>query len=341
MFSFRPLGQSRLAVASVAAAGLVCLVAAVPSQAAKLYVVLSDPGGFPTSGPVVRYDVRGPARPATVDATISDPTFDLPCCLALSRSGELFVVNRGDGLSPGAGSITRITSPQRTPVSNGVIASASFGGPHWAVFRRGELFVAQRGASNVLSFRFDRAGHASPSGAITEGLCCIAPRGVAVSRSGELFVSQCCGVNTINRYLFDSAGTPIPHGQISGGGLANPHDLAFSRSGELFVANADADSISRFRFDRAGNATAVGQISGPSLSSPIGLDFSPWGELFVTNHEPPGAVSRWLFSRSGAARFNGSFPTANTAIDLQFGPCPENKQHHHPHARCNREDAAN
>ena len=150
--------------------------------------------------------------------------------------------------------------------------------------------MAQLGANNVLRLQFDRRGVAEPNGKITSGLCCAAPRGVAFSSTGELFVTQCCGVSTINRFLFDASGNAIANGVISGG-LDNPQDLAFNRSGELFVANADSNSISRFQFDAAGHAIPHGQITGASLSGPAGIDFSPWGELFVGNAFLPGGVS--------------------------------------------------
>ncbi len=100
--------------------------------------------------------------------------------------------------------------------------------------------------------------------------CAALPRvEFAFSSTGELFVTQCCGVNTINRFLFDDSGNAIANGVITGG-LDNPQDLAFNRSGELFVANADSNSISRFQFDAAGHAIPHGRITGASLSGPAG-----------------------------------------------------------------------
>jgi hypothetical protein len=315
------------------AAGMFVLAACVPGAVpggegspggpAKLFVMLSaDSSGTGTSGPVARYDVRGPASSPTLETTISDPSFFRPCCFAFPTGNEMFVINRGDGLSSGTtGYISRILNPLHTPRPNGAIASPDFSGPHWATFRGGELFVAQRGGSNVLRFVFDQHGVAIPNGAITAGLCCTAPRGVTFSPSGELFVTQCCGVDTINRYVFDSAGNAIPNGVITAGGLSNPQDLAFSRSGELFVANAVGDSVSRFTFDASGNASPNGLITDPTLSGPAGLDISPWGELFVGSTFPPGGVSRWTFDSAGTATFNGSFSTpSNVVIDIQFGP---------------------
>jgi hypothetical protein len=233
------------------------------------------------------------------------------------------VSNRGDGVSPGAGSITRIRDPRGVPVSNGAITSASFSGPHWAAFRQGELFVAQRGANNVLRFGFGLSGSAALNGVISAGLLPNGPRGVAIGPTGELFVAQCCGNDRINRYVFDATGASVPNGAITGNGLNNPNDIAFSPHYELFAANAFANSISRFTFDAGGNALPHGQITGPTLSGPAGLDFSPWGELFVGNAFPPSAVSRWTFDASGTARFNGSFSTPQLGlIDVEFAPEP-------------------
>jgi hypothetical protein len=319
-----PSRRSRLTLVALALAMLTSLTAAGASQAAKLFVVPTiDPGGPGASGPIFRYDVAGASSTPTLDTTITDPTFDRPCCFTFGSTGELFVSNRGDGVSPGAGSITRILNPQGAPVANGAITSPSFSGPHWAAFRQSELFVAQRGANNVLRFVFDPSGAASLSDIISAGLLPNGPRGVAFSESGELFVAQCCGWDRINRYRFDSAGNAIPNGVITGNGLDNPNDIAFSPSGELFAPNAFNNSISRFTFDAAGTALPNGQITGPTLSGPAGLDFSPWGELFVGNAFPPSAVSRWTFDAAGNATFNGSFSTPPDAlIDVEFAPQP-------------------
>jgi hypothetical protein len=319
----------RLGIVAVAAALFAAIATAVPSDAAKpsrstatLFVMAAeDSGGLGESGPVLRYDVSGPSSIPTLDGTIDDPSFFRPCCFAFTRAGEMLVVNRGDPFSPSSGYISRILKPTRRAVPNGTIALRTFSVPHWAAFRQGELFVAQLGSSNVLRLQFDKHGIASPNGVITGGLCCTAPRGVAFSSTGELFVTQCCGIDTVNRFVFDAAGNATPNGVISGGGLSNPQDLVFSRSGELFVANADGNSISRFAFDAAGNATPNGQITGAALSGPSGVDISPWGELFVGNAFSPGGVSRWTFDDSGTAKFNGSFATpSNVVIDVQFAP---------------------
>jgi len=135
--------------------------------------------------------------------------------------------------------------------------------------------------------------------------------------TGEVFVTQCCGVNRIDRFVFDSFGNPSANGSIFGNGLANPHGMAFNQSGELFVANPDGASVSRFTFDSTGTAIPNGIIGGNFGA--IGVAFAPWGELFVSSHFQP-AVYRWTFDQAGNAASNGSFNTPQTLGFLAFDP---------------------
>jgi hypothetical protein len=302
---------------------LIAGFAAAPGRADTMFVMRSPVGGLDrNSGPVERYDVSGPADTPRTLSTFSDASFYQPCCFAFAPSGELFVVNRGDTVpqpDPNFphGSITRFLDPTgSSPTQNGTIESSHFDLPEFAAFRGSELFVAQAFGTNVLRFDIG-SGSATFNGEISAGLCCQAPRGAAISPSGELFVTQCCAVDDIHRYLFDSSGNAVPNGVITGNGLSNPHDMAFSRSGELFVADGDGHAVSRFKFDSAGNAIPNGTITG--LQRPIGLDFSPKGELWVADFETRD-IYRFVFDRTGFAIPNGTFQTPASHIDLQFFP---------------------
>jgi hypothetical protein len=333
----QPRRCRRLLLTLIAVAwAIASLMVAQPSQAAKLFAVPSnDPGGPGGAFLVLRYDIPGPAAGATLDSAIVDPTFDQPCCFAFSPSGEMFVTNRGDVLAPGEGSITRFLDPTGTPSQNGTITSPSFNAPHWGAFRQGELLVAQRGFVNVLRIEFNSAGQATVDGAINEGLVLDGPRGVAVNSAGELFVALCCGLDSINRYVFDSAGNATLAEVISGNGLNDPNDIAFSPSGELFAANAFGDSVSRFRFDASGNVIPNGQLTSPTFHGPVGLAFSPWGELFVGNNFSSSGVSRFTFDPSGTATFNGFFPTPDVGlVDIEFAPQPAAQQPSKPGKGC-------
>ncbi len=283
------------------------------APSAKLFVVEAQ---GTSSTQVFRYSVQPNGAPI-LDLTLTHPSFDQPFGVAFSAEQELFIINRSAG---GTGSVSRFFDAPGALLFNSTIASTAFNSPHGAVFHNNELFIAQNTGSNVLRHRFDILGNAIANGEITSGLSSNAPRGVAISPWGELFVTECCGVNEINRYTFDVNGNAIDNGVISGNGLGNPHDLEFSSWGELFVANLDSNSVSRFTFDGAHNAIANGTISGAALNGPAGLSFSSWNELFVSNHLGAGGVSRWVFDNAFQASANGSFATPTTLGDLEFLP---------------------
>jgi len=128
-----------------------------------------------------------------------------------------------------------------------------------------------------------------------------APKYVAFSQKGELFVSSFFG--SILRFTFDADGNFTPNGTIIGNSLENVHGLAFSSQGELFAANFSNGTISRFLFDAQGNAIPNGTISVNGGNQ--GLAFSPNGELFNTDNSQ--SVRRFLFDPvTGAAIPNGS-----------------------------------
>ncbi|TMH35650.1 MAG: hypothetical protein E6H59_13715 [Betaproteobacteria bacterium] len=284
---------------------------------AKLFAVSAQ--GDQSTNQVFRYELAGATTSPVLAFTLTHPSIDQPCCLAFRDTGEMFLVNRGTP-SPGSGSISRFSDPGGLPTFSAVFGSSAVSGPHFATFRGDQLFLAQRFGNDVLRFTFDANGFPASHGIITAGLGNTAPRGVvAHPATGELFVTQCCGINSINRYVFDANGNAVPNGVITGGGLNNPHDVAFSARGELFVANANGNSVSRFTFDAAGNAFPNGQIAGNGLNTPIGLDFSPWGELFVGSHAAP-LISRFTFDASFNAVPNGSFATPASVGDIQFFP---------------------
>jgi hypothetical protein len=284
---------------------------------AKLFAVSSQ--GDQSTNQIFRYELAGPSSAPVLSLTLAHPTLDRPSSLAFRETGEMFVVNRG-APTPGAGSFLRFSDPGGAPSFVTLFGSSFVSGPQFATFKGDELFVAQRFGGNVLRFVFDSSGNPLGNGIIASGLASGAPRGIAANpATGELFVSQCCGVDQINRYVFDAGGNAVPNGSITGGGLNSPQDMAFSARGELFVANAGGNSVSRFTFDASGNAFPNGQITGNGLNAPAGLDFSPWGELFVASGGA-AAVSRFTFDAAFNAMPNGSFATPATLGDIQFLP---------------------
>jgi hypothetical protein len=277
----------------------------------KLFVVSAQ--GSDSTDEIYRYDVAGPHGPVRLDLVMQGENLMQPYGVAFGSGNELFVTNRA--WSRGAPSVARFLRPaSRIPQFNGLIPLLD-PAPSGAVFRAGELFVVQAGSGFVSRFLLDHQRNALPNGVIAMDWSI---RNATVNPvTGELFVTQCCGMNQISRFLFDSDGNAIPNGTITDPSLDNPHDLVFDAKGELFVANAFGETVSRFTFDNTGNAVPNGVIA--DNPGAIGLAFSPWGELFVSSHFQP-TVFRWTFDKTGQAHSNGSFATPQTLADLGFLP---------------------
>ncbi len=97
------------------------VVAMSPAQTATLFIGASGLPTFPNE--VLRYQI-GAEGSRTLDLTLTHPSFDQPCCMAFSSSGEMFLVSVGAGVS-------RFFDPQGTPLFNGRIASSASGVTHW------------------------------------------------------------------------------------------------------------------------------------------------------------------------------------------------------------------
>src|SRR5262245_15794204 len=295
------------------------LLAAGPGGAADLFLVSAQ--GQASTNEVYRFTVAGPASPATYVLTMTSPNLLQPFGVAFDASGEMFVTNRAS--FGGTPSMARSVHPlASSPVFDSTYTDSTFRFPHGITYWNGNLFVVQTSS-----------GYSSDPGWVSRysvqpnqppvflGLIPNlggAIRGVAVHPvTGEVFVTQCCFENRIDRYTFDSFGNPVANGSISGNGLSNPHGMAFSQSGELLVANVNGASVSRFKFDGTGNAIPNGWITGNDGA--IGVAVSPWGGLFVSSHFQP-TVYRWTFDQSGNAISNGSFSTPQTLGQLAFDP---------------------
>lgn len=287
-----------------------CLAVA---HADKLFVVSAQ--GNDSTDEVYRYDIAGPHDPGRLDLVMRGENLMQPYGVAFGPGSELFVTNRA--WSRGVPSVARFLQPEsQVPRFHGLIRLHD-PAPSGAVFRAGELFVAQAGSGWVSRFLLDphwAVPWASANGVIAMDASI---RNAAVNPvTGELFVTQ-CWMNQISRFLFDPDGNAIPNGTITDPTLNNPHDLVFDDKGDLFVANPDGGTVSRFAFDNAGNAVLNGVIA--DNPGAIGLAFSPWGELFVSSHFQP-TVFRWTFDATGHPHSNGSFATPQTLGDLEFLP---------------------
>ena len=109
------------------------------------------------------------------------------------------------------------------------------------------------------------------------------PRGMAVDREGNLFVSV-TGDGTIRRF------TPGGVGSIFATGLA-PRDLEIDAAGTLFASDGLSGSVRRFNADGTSTAFASG-------FDPRGLAFDAAGNLFVSAGD--GTLRRFAADGTGS-----------------------------------------
>ena len=150
----KQITKSGLAASVILAA--CCWFSQASADTARLYVV----GG--TTNQVYRYLVASNSAPV-LDFTLTDTNLHIPCGLAFSPQGEMFVGNRGShpiffSLTPGY--VRRYAQPTSVPAFNGDLGVGSLTTPHWLAFRGEELLVADSGKNRVRRYIFSGDGTA-------------------------------------------------------------------------------------------------------------------------------------------------------------------------------------
>ena len=124
--------------------------------AAKLFAVTATDAGASTDA-VYRFEV-GPTGTPVLDLTLVDSSFHLTHSIAFSEKESCSLRIAAMGLQ-GAVQLRRFINAAGMPAFNNVINSPALSGPHGAVFRGSELFIAQRSGNNVLRIGFDASGN--------------------------------------------------------------------------------------------------------------------------------------------------------------------------------------
>jgi hypothetical protein len=257
-----------------------------------------------TGGTLYRYALAPDQDQPDPPLMLALPTALSP--LVVPQTGELFV---GQNVSA---SIARFATPLATPTATGTITgnglSATFGK---TVVVDGELWVANAGAANVDRLALDAQGVATSPGTLpidnSRGL-------VYVPATRDLYVTQCCGVDTIRHLVVAADHSVTERTPVTGIGLANPHGLWVTPWHELLVASAGSNTIFRFTLDATGTPIANGTITGNDLAVPIDLAMTSWGELYVANGNDP-TISRFTFDAAHTAIAHGTI-TVPGAITL-------------------------
>lgn len=190
-------------------------------------------------------------------------------------TGELFVGELANS------TIARFTDPVGALVPNGKITglglSTSFGK---MVAVDNELWVVNAASTNLDRLAFDAAGAASMAGTVG-GIVSGVGRGlVFYAATRDLYVTECCGTDTILHFAVAADRTVTPKPKLSGNGLANPHGMVVTPWHELLVANAGDATIRRFtlgayrprRRSRAARRRHLGGVAGRTPRSGSHLD---------------------------------------------------------------------
>jgi WD40 repeat protein len=247
---------------------LFVLVSSFPSTANADLFVGNFITPFPFAGNVLRFDgttgqplgvFAGPAQGLTV-----------PGGLTFGPDGLLYVASRSIGGSPNQ--ILRFAPDGSTSEVFAVLPQNSFlngiaFGPN------GDLFVVDRGLSQVLRFRGATGESLGAFASVSAGT------DLAFGPNGDLFVSQGLPTGAVAR--FDGA-TGAPLGLfVSGLPLRSGSGLTFGPDGNLYVGSGITDQV--LRYDGSTGAFLGVFASGGGLDDPGGVRFGPDGNLYVAS----------------------------------------------------------
>ena len=186
------------------------------------------------------------------------PGMDYPYSIAFDSSGDLFVANSAEDISPTAGYITEIM-PNKTQntFASGLDPTAL------AFNSAGDLFVADYLSGNIYEFS-NGVQSTFATGFST-------PMTLAFNGAGDLFVGG--GYGNGNGYITEIA--PAKTQTPVASGLSFPNELAFNGAGDLFEADNGSGNIYEF-------SNGVRSVFS-TLSGINGIAFNSAGELFAAS----------------------------------------------------------
>jgi sugar lactone lactonase YvrE len=212
-------------------------------------------------------------------AIVGRNDLERPEGIAVSPSGTIWVSDTGHDrlveFSPN-GSVLALVGDQGTGVGQFEAPTAV------AVSPLGDVYAADQGNNRVEEF--------SSGGSYLSSVAVATPDGVALNRSGDLWVSSPSYADGNAVYEFSRRGSLIRSfgsTQASYGALSNPAAIAVGGSGLLYVVQPDYGWVTVFKPD--GNfSTEFGLQSSAAtesedLQSPQGIAIGPTGDIWVAD----------------------------------------------------------
>jgi hypothetical protein len=140
--------------------------------------------------------------------------------------------------------------------------------------RKSLVFEADQTEAAVNIYPTDKFGH-NPAPVATIHVARGCPYGMAVDKTGTIYVADWCGGNDVELY---KKGSTTLSSTITEG-ISNPLGLAIDRSGRLYVSNYPP-SITEYA---SGARTPSKTISGGGMVEPFGLALDKSGNLYIAD----------------------------------------------------------
>jgi sugar lactone lactonase YvrE len=131
------------------------------------------------------------------------------------------------------------------------------------------------------------------------------PYGMAMDKTGTLYVADNCGGNDVEEY---AKGSTNLSATITDG-ISNPLGLAIDKNGTLYVSNYPA-SITEYPY---GSTTPAQTITGGGLTNPFGLALDSSGNLYIADF---GADAVFELPAGGSSVMNLNLQSLGEPIGL-------------------------
>lgn len=253
--------------------------------------------------------LAGSGIPGFADGMGTAAAFNTPSCVALDRSGNVYVTDRGNHrirkISP-SGSVSTLAGSGIRGKDNGPSGVAQFNEPEGvAVDDAGNVYVADT-RNNVIR-KISREGFvttfAGSGRGYLDGRADLAkfmvPTGIAVDRFQNVFVSEEAGNRIRKITVSGEVSTIAGSGKAEfadGAGIAasfcRPHGIAVDASGTVYIADAGNYRIRTITsggvISTLAGSGAAGFLDGDgahaTFSRLAGLTIDPSGVVYVTNN---------------------------------------------------------
>ena len=252
---------------------------------------------------------------------------DYNSAMALDAKGNLYLANHVSGYSVKVAAIS-VFAPGRLVASRTIPETSATLPQYLAVDAAGNIFVNE---NNQDVKEFTLAGGATASRTLstsTSPTGIDGPYGLAVDKSGNLYVANSGGSIGVSVYAPGTSTTPSA---TFNAGMNQPLWPAFDTAGNLYVANTGGTNVTQYKPPFTASSTPAKTFgSSASISGPAAISVDPFGNVYVVNggtssvveFSPAGSVVRTITGLG----LSGTNLVATDAIGQAYVPNENNGQ---------------